>query len=376
MADVVDFADQGAGSDAARPRWLVDWAGLVGGALIVAGVVLELVYAFLIHPDLVTGAAQLALLLETVLSVSLQGASAGLVVAGSWPTAAPEWPDSRSRRRVCGGLLGASLSALYFVISLAAFGYVIAGLGHGPYLLLSVTWWLPVAAGSAISLVRKGGLASIGRPGRPRRADALPLALLAITVAGALVTWLPAWVQYTFTGSMGPHSEDLTTLYTAPWIEFGGPWGEIAGSVSQMIVMVAIAATAALWRPPRFGAVILTVAVLSLVSSAIVGIGDVIEAPPRAFFGILAGERMAVSVAGTPWLWAFCGFTAALTVVCGWLFIRSRPRPRPAADPVTSTEPAPPGTADTPPSPLPLSHTGEADFVRENVVGTPYSDEL
>jgi hypothetical protein len=59
---------------------------------------------------------------------------------------------------------------------------------------------------------------------------------------------------------------------------------------------------------------------------------------------------MSVSVAGTPWLWDFCGFTAALIVVYEWLFIRSRPRPRPAA-PVTWMESAPPGIADDPPSP-------------------------
>ncbi len=377
MADVVDFAGQGAGSEAAPQRWMVDWAGLAGGALIGAGLVLELVYTFLIYPQLVTGAEQLAVLLETVLSAAVQVVSAGLVVAGSWPTAAPEWPDSRSRRKVGGGLLGASLCAPLFVASLTALAYVIAGLNpQGPYFLLGLTWWLPVAVGSGLSFVRKGGLASAGRPGRPRRADALPLALLAVTVAGALVTWLPAWVQYTFTGSTGPHSEDLTTFYTAPWVEFGGPWVEIAGSVAQLIVIVVIAAAAALWRPARFGAVLLSGAVFFLVSSAIVGIGDVIKAPPRALFGIPAGERMTVSVAGTPWLWAFCGFTAALVVVYGWLFTRSRPRPLRAADPVTWTEPATPGTADTYPSPLPRSGTGEAAFVRENVVGTPYSGEL
>ena len=374
MADVVDFADQGAESEATPPRWLVDWAGLAGGALIGVGAVLGIVYAVLLYPSIMGGPEQLAYLLAAVLSTTVLVVSAGFVVAGSWPTAAPEWPDSRSRRRACGGLLAASVCVLYFVNSLAAFGDVIAGLGHGPYLLLAVTLWLPAAAGSGLSLVRKGGFASAGRPGRPRRADALPLALLAVIVAGTLVTWLPAWVEFTFTGSMGPHSEDLTTFYTAPWIEFGAPWGEIAGSVGQMIGVVALAAAAALWRPARFGAVILTGLVISAIDSAITGIGEVIKAPPRAFFGIPDGERMTVSVSGTPWLWAFCALTAALVVMCGWLFIRSRPQP--VAAPVTSTEPAPLGTADASLSPESLSQTGEAAFVRENVVGTPYSDEL
>jgi hypothetical protein len=193
-----------------------------------------------------------------------------------------------------------------------------------------------------------GGIASVGRPGRPGRADALPLALLAITVAGALANSLPAWVQYTFTGSMGPHSEDLTIWYTAPWIEFGAPWVEIAGSVAPMVVIVAMAAAAALWRPPRLGAVFLTGAVLALVSEAMIGINDVIKAPPRSYFGIPAAARMTVSVAGTPWLWAFCGFTAALIAVYGWLFIRSRPRPRPVVDAVTWMVSAAPWAADEP----------------------------
>jgi hypothetical protein len=172
-------------------------------------------------------------------------------------------------------------------------------------------------------------------------------------------------VQYTFTGSTGPHSEELTTAYTAPWIEFGGPWAEIAGSVGQVVLIIAIAAAAALWRPPRFGAVLLTGVVVSLISEAITGIGDVTEAPPRYFFGIPAAARMTISVAGTPWLWAFCGFTAALIVVYGWLFTRSRPRPGHPAAPVTWMESATPGTTDPSHLPLPRSRTGEAAGARQ-----------
>jgi hypothetical protein len=375
VADWVDFAYQGAGSEATPPR-PADWAGLAGGALIGVGAVLEVVYTFLIYPELVTGSQRLALLLLIVLAVAVQVVSAALIVAGSWPTAAPEWPDSHARRRVYGGLLGASLSAICLVNSLATLGEVLPVLNQVPYLPLSETWWLPVAVGSGLALIRKGGLARVGRPARPRRADALPLALLTITVVGALANSLPAWVQYTFTGSTGPHSEELTTAYTAPWIEFGGPWAEIAGSVGQIVAIIAIAAAAALWRPPRFGAVLLTGVVFSLISDAITGIGAVTEAPPRYFFGIPAAVRMTISVAGTPWLWAFCGFTVALIVVYEWLFIRSRPRPGHPAAAVTWMESAAPGTADDSLWPLPRSHTGEAAFVRENVVGTPYSDEL
>jgi hypothetical protein len=121
------------------------------------------------------GAQQLSYLLRNALPTGALAVSAVLVVAGSWPTAAPEWPDSRSRRRVYGGLLGASLCAMYFVTSLVSRAWVIAGLEHVVYLPLGLTWWLPVAVGSGLSLVKNGGLASVGWPGRPRRPDALPI---------------------------------------------------------------------------------------------------------------------------------------------------------------------------------------------------------
>jgi hypothetical protein len=352
VADVVDFAYQGAGSEATPPRRKADWAGLAGGGLIVAGIVLGLVYAFLTYRLPADGAQQFSYLLQTALSTGVEVASAALVVAGSWPAAASVRQDSRSRRRVCGGLLGASMGTLRVLGSLTLLGWVLGEHLRIVDLPLSVTSSLTVAAGSVLSLVRKGGLASVGRPGRPRRADALPLVLLAITVAGALATWVPAWIQYTFTGSTGPHSEELGYAFDAPW-------EEIAVTVGQMIVIVAMAAAAALWRPARFGAVLLTGAVLFLADEAIQGIGEVIEAPSRASFGIPAAARMTVSVAGTPWMWAFCGFTAALIVVYEWLFIRGRPRPRPAAGPVTWMEPATPGTADDPLLPLPPSPTGK-----------------
>lgn len=365
MTDVVGFADRGAEDEATRPRWMVDWAGLIGGGLIAVGIVLELVYMFNGNGPYWNGAQELSYLLRNALDTGALAVSAVLVVAGSWPTAAPAWPDSRSRRRVRGGLLGAGLCALYLVDSLVTIGYVATGLEHVVSPTLGLTWWLPVAVGSGLSLVRKGGLASTGRPGRPRRPDALPLALLAITVGGALVTWLPGWVRYTFTGSMGPHSEVLTSGLGAPWVQFGGPWVEKAGSIGEATVIVAMAAAAVLWRPARFGAVFLAGAVLFLVTSGIEGIGDVAEALPRAYFGIPAAARMTISVAGTLWLWAFCGFTALLIVVYGWLFIRSRPRPWLAAVPVTSTESATPGPADPPLLPLSLSELPELERRRD-----------
>ena len=370
MADVVDFALQGAGDEAKPPRRRADWAGLAGGGLILAGIAAGILYTVLVYQTPIDRAVQVAYLLGIAVDPGLLVISAGLVVAGSWPTAAPDWSDSRSRRRVCGGLLGVSLCALYLVQALQGLGNLIIGpYAADPYFLLGEAWWLPVAAGSGFALLRKGGLASIGRPGRPRRADALPIALLAIITAGVLPAWMPAWVQYTFTGSTGPHSTEFTNV-------FDGTWADMAGSIGEMAVFVAMAAAAALWRPARFGAVLLTTWVAFLAVQVILGIAMVIQTPPLAAFGVSPAARMTLTVAGTPWLWVGTGCTAALVVVYEWLLIRSRPRPRLAAGPVTWMEPAPLGPAEAPPLPLPRSRTGEAAFVRENVIGTPYSGEL
>jgi hypothetical protein len=219
------------------------------------------------------------------------------------------------------------------VNALSALADVIAGLDlHIPYLLLGQTGWLPVAVGSGLTLSRKGGLASVGRPGRPRRADALPLALLAIAVTGALVTLVPAWLRYTLTeAATGTvRSALFSNAFAAPGVEVGG-------TVALMIVIVAMAVAAALWRPARLGAVFLTGAVLYLVNVTIGGIFAVIEAPPPAAFGWsqsqAAAAQLTISVAGTPWMWAYCGFLVLLVFVYEWLFTRSRPRPQLAATP-------------------------------------------
>ena len=341
MADEVSFAYRGAGSEA-EPLRPADWAGLAGAGLIGVGIAGDLIDTFLTYTyepgqnraDLVT------VVLTTVLSAGVLAASAGLVVAGSWPAAASARPDSRSRRKAYGALLGAGMRAVCFGNEISALCGVTTGLyRHVPYLLLGLIWWLPVAAGSALSLGRKGSLASAGRPGRPHRTDVLALALLASTVIGAMVTWALPWDRYTFTAAAtgAVHTEVLYNAFTAPG-------AVLAGDVGDMIVMLAMAVAATLWRPARFGAVFLTAAVLALAEEAMTGISSVIVVPSPAAFGVpqaqAAAARLTITVAGTPWLWAYCGFAAVLIVLYEWLFTRSRPRRQLTAAPVTSAESA------------------------------------
>lgn len=351
MADEVSFAYRGAGSETG-PRRPADRAGLAAGGLIGVSVALGLADDFLGWRLELGRADQIALVLTTGLSLGVLTASAGLVVAGSWPAAASARPDSRPQLKAYGTLLGAGMSALSFCAALDALGGMVAGLyrfSFSPYWLVDLLGWLPGAAGSALLLGRKHGRASVGRPGRPRRADALALALLAITAIGAMVTWGPPWERYTFTVA-ATGAVQTVALYN----EFTAPGALLAAGVCYMLVVVAMAAAAAVWRPARLGAVFLTGAVAMLAEQALAGFATVIHKPSPAMFGIsqaqAAAARLTITVTGTSWFWASCGFVAVLIVLHEWLFTRSRPRRQLAA--AAAVTPAESAVPDDPVLPL------------------------
>src|SRR5262249_62166023 len=83
----------------------------------------------------------------------------------------------------------------------------------------------------------------LARPVRP----ALSLAVTALMAAGAAIASAPAWDSYTLRSP-----SHLIQTVTAGNI-FSNPGPVIVGNIAVMVALVATAAAAALWQPPRLG---------------------------------------------------------------------------------------------------------------------------
>jgi hypothetical protein len=91
-----------------------------------------------------------------------------------------------------------------------------------------------------------------------------------------------------------------------------------------MVAIVVIAALAALWRPPRQGALLLAGAIVPLAAQAVSALIQVSQPVTPALFGISAAQAQAaglsISAGVTPIYWVFFVFVVSLLVSCAWLF--------------------------------------------------------
>ena len=124
---------------------------------------------------------------------------------------------------------------------------------------------------------------------------------------------------------------------------------EILGGTlaAVMIAVVAVAALAALWRPVRHGALLLTGATVGLVAQAISALIQVSEPATAAQFGISQAQASAAGLSitsgVTPIFWVYCVFVISLVVSCAWMLTSP-------AHPAMSAAPQSPGPATMPPS--------------------------
>jgi hypothetical protein len=275
-----------------------------------------------------------------------------------------------------GALLGAGLSAVTFGLFFTDLGQVIvagsSALGVG--LVLSLIGWLACTAGSLLALTVRPRHATPGTaapavpagpysagpylagpsfaarpqatyshagtfgPARPRFTDAGPVALVVLAAIGAVAAFLPSWDSYTLVSSVTGTSQNIT-LGDA----FSQPGVMIAGSVAVMIAVIGIAALAALWRPIRHGALLLTGATVALVAQAISALIQISGPTTPEDLGIpaqqAAANGLSVPSAGvTPIFWVYCVFVISLVVSIAWML--TAPHPAIPAAPVSSA-PAP-----------------------------------
>jgi hypothetical protein len=251
------------------------------------------------------------------------------------------------RRTRVGALLGLGVSLVTLGLFCTDAGTVMAGLGtlHAG-LVLSLISWAAGAAGSAIALSVRPGAA---QPREPRRYDIHQTAgvvALLFAALGAAIAFAPSWDSYTM------HAQGLGTQTLTEGDAFSYPGPMIVGDVAVMVVIVAVAVIAALWRPSRHGAALLAGAAIPLVAQAISAFIELGQPTSSALFGIPPAEGAAlgvtVSSGFTVAFWVFCLFVVALLLSCAILAT--------TPDAVTAPETAgTPGPAGVPPYQAPLS---------------------
>ena len=305
----------------ARPGVSGSAVALAGAGLLGLGVLLGLIGLFPGYIGPQSLASQSDQLVPHVLYLATWAASAVLIVSGG----------ARART---GALLATGLSAVTFGMFFADLGQVISGgaslLGAG--LVLSLLGWLACAAGSALALagVGFGRPDRLGRPGRPRGADAGPLALLGLAAVGTAVTFVPSWDSFTLTQTATGATQTITAGYA-----FANPGAVIFGDVAVMVAIVAVAVLAALWRPPRHGAILLAGAIVPLAAQAISALVQVSEPATPAMFGISQAQASAagltITSGLTPAFWVYCVFVISLLISSAWLLTTPKYPAMPAA---------------------------------------------
>jgi len=315
----------------ARPGGSGSAFALAGAGLLGLGVLLGLIGLFPGYIGPQSLASQAEQLVPHVLYLATWAASAVLIVSGG----------ARART---GALLATGLSAVTFGMFFADLGQVISGgaslLGAG--LVLSLLGWLACAAGSALALagVGFGRLDRLGRPGRPRGADAGPLALLGLAAVGTAVTFVPSWDSFTLTQTATGATQTITAGYA-----FANPGAVIFGDVAVMVAIVAVAVLAALWRPARHGGILLAGATVALAAQAISALVQVSEPATPAMFGISQAQASAagltISSGLTPTFWVYCVFVISLLISSAWLLTTPKYPAMPAA-----AQPPQPGPDD------------------------------
>jgi hypothetical protein len=292
---------------------------LAGAVLLVIGVLLGLIGLFpgYVGGQSLTFAAEQWL--PHVLYLAGWAVSAALIARAALRRARPG--EALGARP--GALLGVGLSAVTLGLLVADLGQVISGgASFGAGLVLTLLGWLAAAVGSLLALgrIRLAGpvAGQVNGPGRPDKVHAGPFALLLLAGIGTAIAFAPSWDSFTLhVGATG-----VTRTIPAGYA-FDNPGMVIAGDVLVMVAVVVMAALAALWRPPRHGAMLLAGVIVPVAAQAISALIQVSHPATPAMFGI---SSSAASAAGltiasgvTPVFWVYCVFVISLVISCAWL---------------------------------------------------------
>jgi hypothetical protein len=146
-----------------------------------------------------------------------------------------------------------------------------------------------------------------------------PLALLVLAGIGTAAAFAPSWDRYVLAFAAQGTSQTITAGNA-----FDNPGMVIAGNVAVMVAIVAVATLAALWRPPRQGALLLAGAIVPLAAEAVSALIQAGQPTAPAMFGISSAQASAagltISSGLTGIFWVYFVFVVSLLVSCAWLF--------------------------------------------------------
>ncbi len=293
---------------------------ITAAALLAVGVVLGVAGLFPAYLGGSSIAQQADQLIPHAIYLAVWTASAALILLGG------------TRLRT-GALLSLGLSVVTFGLFFADAGTAITGGGNagGAGLVLALVGWLACAAGSVLAFLLRPARAPgpAGRApwlGRPRGSELGPVALLVLAGLGVAAAFAPAWDSFTLRTAAG-QSQSLTAGNA-----FSNPGLVIAGEVAVMIALAAVVIVAALWRPVRHGAVLLSGAVIPMTAQAISALVQAGGSPSPTQFGISPAQAsqigLTISSGVTPAFWIYCGFLVALVVSCAWMLFTPQEAPR------------------------------------------------
>jgi hypothetical protein len=302
--------------EAAGARTRAGTGLLVGEGLLVLGVVLGLAGLFPAYEggqSLLSQWDQVVPHLCYVIGWALTAALVALSVAR---------PSNAGR---LGSLFGLGLSAVTFGLFLSDLGEVTtshgASLGSG--LVVSLLGWLACTVGSWLAFRAHTGPLGMrdlpSRPVRPGRGHVGPIALLVLAGIGTAAAFAPAWDRYILTTSTTGTSQSISAGNA-----FQVPGVAIAGNVSVMVAIIAVAALAALWRPARHGALLLAGAIVPLAAQVVSALIQVGTPTSPELFGITPAQASAAGLTITSGVtgifWVYFVFVISLLISCAWLF--------------------------------------------------------
>ena len=285
---------------------------LVGEGLLVLGVVLGLAGLFPAYysrgQSLLAQSDQVVPHLIYVIGWALTAALVALSVAR----------PSRAAR--LGALFGLGLSVVTFGLFLADWGQLTGTVRPGLGLVVSSAGWLACTAGTALVLGAGAGTArGPSRPLRPTGGHAGRIALLVLAGIGTAAAFAPSWDSYVLVARAVGTTQAITAGNA-----FDNPALAIAGNVCTMVAIVAVAAAAALWSPPRHGALLLAGAIVPFAAQFVSALIQVGQPVSPTLFGISPARASALGLTISPGLtgifWVYFVFVISLLVSCAWLF--------------------------------------------------------
>jgi hypothetical protein len=296
---------------AARRRSRRGTALLAGEGLLVLGVVLGLAGLFPAYEGSQSLLSQWDQVVPHLCYVIGWALTAGLVALSV------ARPSNAAR---LGSLFGLGLSAVTFGLFLADLGEVTDGVALGSGLVVSLIGWVACTAGSGLAFAANpGSPEQPSRPARPTPGHAGPLALLVLAAIGTAAAFAPSWDSYVLAFASEGTSQTITAGNA-----FDNPGVVIAGNVLVMVAIVAVAILAALWRPPRQGALLLAGAIVPLAADAVSALIQAGQQTSPAMFGISSAQASAtgltISSGLTGIFWVYFVFVISLLVSCAWLF--------------------------------------------------------